>query len=421
MGNPFDIFSPTNVYAATKFLNGPGRLIADTLNPFGNPLTAGKSGAAPKQSFSGMGSAVGKSLQNVISQVNNRVGQMQQMPQQDPLAEMYSQLINQLQQPVASPTGVNSQDLMAQIRGAIDPIYDQRANAATARTGKARTEVKGMYDSLAKDYERLAPQQVAQADAAQQEIENMYGQLRSNIEGSYSRVSKEQGDLFKQLGIEAALPEVLGSQQELVNEDLAAASKEQAQQEQRYMDIGQMDSTYFREGAPNAQLTGTNMSKDMLFELEQYLNQNDAERSAGIQTSYMDQLTQAQNQLAQQQQNAQSENARRQGMLFDMLNQQMQIRNQPQQPLTTDSFMAQLQPAQQQQVGAAFTQLQRSPEAIYGKVEDPRNPVPGSFVDTNPEWFMAQADQMLQSGQIDEATHQALLQYMQLYFGMGSK
>ena len=41
-------------------------------------------------------------------------------------------------------------------------------------------------------------------------------------------------------------------------------------------------------------------------------------------------------------------------------------------------------------------------------------------VETTPEWYMAQADQMLQSGQIDPATHQALLMYMQLYFKMGS-
>ena len=85
-----------------------------------------------------------------------------------------------------------------------------------------------------------------------------------------------------------------------------------------------------------------------------------------------------------------------------------------QQELTPDSFMASLDPRIQQSVAGAFTQLQRSPEAIYGKVEDPRNPVPGTFVETTPEWYLAQADEMLKRGQITPEQHQALLMYIQL-------
>ena len=339
----------------------------------------------------------------------------QQAP--DPLMDLYQQLISQLQAPVNQPTGIDKEDLMNQVRKAIDPIYDQRADSAQHRTDAARGDVKDMYRALSNDYERLAPEQLAQSAAAKKEVEQLYGQLRSNIEGSYSRVSEEQSELFKSLGIEAALPDVLEDQAAPVQDSLTAASENQAQQQQRYMDMGQTDATYYREGSPLATMTGNEISTDMLSQLSEYLNQIEAERTSGIQSAYNDQLGQAQNQLGQQQQNAQGEMARRQEMLWQMLQGQMQ--GGQQQKLNPDSFMGQLPQEIQQSVAGAFTRLQRSPEAVYGKVEDKRNPVPGSFVETTPEWYMAQADQMLQRGEIDATTHQALLMYLQLNFGNG--
>lgn len=375
-------------------------------------------GASPIQrnsprSAGGAGNAFGSGVGSFLSALN---GQAQQ--QQDPMQMLYAQLLQQLQSPVSSPTGIDTEDLMNQVKRAINPIYDARAQTAKNQTSRATKDVQGMYGALSQDYKELAPEQAAQAAAAKEEIEGLYGQLRSNIEGTYSRVSSEQGELFKQLGIEAALPEVLGDQNEAVTDSLTAASENQAQQEQRYMDIGQMDQSYYRQGAPNAVLAGNEISSNMLAQLSDVLNQIEGERSSGIQSGYMDQLGQAQNNLAQQQQSAQSEAARRQGMLWDMLQSQMQGSKQQQQ-MTPDSYMQSLSPQGQQGVAGAFTQLQRSPEAVYGKVQDPRNPVPGTFVETTPEWYMQQADQMFSSGQIDAKTHQDLLMYIQLYFKSG--
>ena len=376
-------------------------------------------GASPIQrnsprSASGAGNAFGSGIGSFLSALNGQ-GQQQQ---QDPMQALYAQLLQQLQSPVASPSGINTEDLMNQVKRAINPIYDARAQTAKNQTSRATKDVQGMYGALSQDYKELAPEQAAQAAAAKEEIEGLYGQLRSNIEGTYSRVSSEQGELFKQLGIESALPEVLSDQNPAVTDALTAASENESQQQQRYMDIGQMDESYYRQGAPNAVLAGNEISSGMLSELSNVLNQIEGERSSGIQSGYMDQLGQAQSNLAQQQQSAQSEAARRQGMLWEMLQSQMQSGNQQQQ-MTPDSYMQSLSPQTQQSVAGAFTQLQRSPEATYGKVEDKRNPVPGSFVETTPEWYLSQADAMYQSGQIDAQTHQDLLMYLQLYFKMG--
>ncbi len=381
------------------------------------PLFPNTQGASPvvgtwHEGDTGLGTGIGSSAADAVSQI---LGQRAQ----DPLMALYNQLIEQLQAPVNMPTGVNQADLMEQVRKALDPIYNQRAKAAQTQSDTARAEVKDMYRALSNDYERLAPQQVAQATAAQDQIKQLYGQLRSNIEGTYSRVSTEQADLFKQLGIESALPDVMEEQQPAMTDALTAASENQAQQQQRYLDMGQADATYYREGSPNATMAGNEISTDLLNQLQTYLQQNEAERTSGIQSTYMDQLNQANNRLMQQQQMAQSEAGRRQEMLWQMLQSQLQGRTQQQTKLTPDMFMGQLPEEVQQQLGSAFTRLQRSPEAVYGKVEDKRNPVPGTFVETTPEWYMAQADEMLRRGEIDQTTHQALLMYLQLYFKSG--
>lgn len=397
-------------------------------NPFTKKLipTAQKYGSGPlvlpsSSRNSNTYKARGATARNTFGQLGEigKIGQgIQNTLNPDPMMSLYAKLLDQLQAPVNMPTGIDTDNLMNQVKAAINPIYDARASAAKDETGQATAQVKNMYRALSNDYERLAPEQTKQAKVAQKGIEDLYGQLRSNIEGTYSRVSKEQGDLFKSLGIEAALPDVLDKQEAPVQEALTSASENQAQQEQRYADMGNVDATYYREGSPNATMTGNEISTDLIGQLGNYLKQIESERSSGIQSGYLDQLGQAQNQLAQQQQSAQSESARRQEMLWSMLQGQMNSQSQQQQ-ITPDSFMAQLPEPIQQSVAGAFTQLQRSPEAVYGKVEDKRNPVPGSFVETTPEWYMQQADTMLQNGQIDPATHQALLMYLQLNFKMG--
>lgn len=381
-------------------------------NPY--QYTNARMGAAPKQQNPGGGSGgVFGNLGGILSELNSRIQQAN-----DPTYQLYAQLLEQLQSPVQQPQAVDPQAIMNQIQGALNPIYDQRASAAQGQSDRARADVKDMYRALANDYERLAPQQEAQATDAQNDIEQLYGQLRSNIEGNYARVSQQQADQFQRLGIQDALPSVLDKQQAPVQDALTAASENQAQQQQRYEDIGNMDQTFYREGSPIATMAGNETSLDLLNQLSDYLKQNEAERTSGIQSAYLDQLGQANNLFAQQQQAANSEQNQRQQMLWQILSQQLQG-SQQQQALTPDSYLAQLNPDSQAAVAGAFTQLQRSPEAVYGKVEDPRNPVPGSFVETTPEWYLQQADQLYQSGQIDAATRQQLIMYIQLYYGMG--
>ena len=401
-----------------------GRKLQDAAHMAGQPFKSGtpQIGSMPRRPSAdntgggAQGSILGASLGASLGSLFQNG---QDPTATDPLTALYEQLVGQLQSPVAQPQAVDTEDLMRQVQAALNPIYDQRINQAQGTYDRGSEDITNMYRALSNDYERLAPEAAAQAKGAQEDVGQLYGQLRSNIEGSYSRVSQEQADLFKQLGIEAALPDVLGEQQAAVTDATTAASELQATNEQRYMDQGNIDQTYYREGSPLATLTGNDINEDLLFELQNYVNQTNSERAAGIQSAYMDQLGQANSLLAQQQGNAQNETARRQEMLWQMLQSQLSNNQQSQKMSPTDTYLSQLPPQMQQSVAGAFTRLQRSPEAIYGKVEDKRSPVPGTFVETTPEWYLAQADEMLRRGEIDQTTYQALQMYMQLYFQMG--
>lgn len=395
------------------------RNIGSALNaagPLGRGINRGigllNSNGSGNNTSAGIGATIGNLAGNLSTGIRTPQGGQQQV---DPMQLLYQQLIDQLSSPVNMPTGVNTQDLMSQIQGALNPLYDERATRAQGQADKATKEVTNMYRALANDYERLAPLQKEQAAAAREEVSQLYGQLRSNLQGDFSRVSKEQSELFQRLGIEDAAPDVLGDQQELVNQSLQSAAENQTQQEQRYLDMGNIDQTYYTEGSPLATMRGNEINVDLLGQLQAYLKQNEAERVSGVQSAYLDQLNQANGLLAQQQQQANSEVSRRQEMLWSMLQGTM---NGKQQALTPDTFMAQLDEGSQRSLAEAFTSLQRSPEAVYGKARDPRNPS-APFVETTPEWYLSQADEMLRQGQITPTTHQQLLMYIQLYYGMG--
>jgi hypothetical protein len=408
------VSSPRVQYLANSFKH--------TLPQMSGPFQVGSPshsiGAAPHNNAAPT-SHNGVGLGSTLGSLAGAVAKSMTAPQ-DPMQALYNQLLDQLQQPVAMPQSVNTADLMRQVRSAIDPIYNQQEATARKNADYATSSVNSMYHQLADMEKKQAPEAVKQAKDAQAQVAQLYGQLRSNIEGSYSRVSQEQGDQFKQLGIESALPDVLDKQNPAVTDALTAASQDQASEQQAYLDKGQADASYYSAGAPISVMRGNEISTDLLSQLQDYIQKSEADRTSGIQSSYTQLLGQANSQLAQAQGNAQQEASRRQQMLWQILSSQMN-NNAQSAKLTPDSFMSSLPQNVQQGVAGAFTRLERSPEAIYGKVQDPRSPVPGTFVQTTPEWYLSQADKMYQQGQIDASTHQALLMYLQLYNNMGTK
>lgn len=336
----------------------------------------------------------------------------------DPLGELYTSLIEQLQGPV----GVDESDLMAQIRRQFDPVFDARRAAleemmATAerRTGRGRGEVESQYEALRRDYLERAPEARQQAQEAQAEVEELYGQLRSNIEGNYSRIQQEQADLFEQLGIEAAAPEVLEPQGEEAAGAMTRADELGTLAEQRMADIGEIDESYYRSGAPLARLTGSNISTDMLRNLEDYLRgretditQLEAERTAGIQGAFTQLLQQAQSRAQQQEQFQQQ-------MLFDILRGQMEARQQEPPDLTDPlTFVQTLPGPQRQNLMDAYARIQQDPTVIENRQPFSQSLIGGETVPTTPQYLISLADKMLEESTISQPTYQNLVYLLSL-------
>jgi uncharacterized membrane protein len=324
-----------------------------------------------------------------------------------PQDDLLMQLLESLQEPVGVDTGA--------LRGQIDPIYDARVNLlkdrisrAEGRTGENRQDVEAGYEALARDYERLGPEAAAQAEEARAQIEQLYGTLASDIEGNYARIAQEQGDLFKQLGIEAAAPDVLGPQGELAAQGASRANELGAINEQRYMDIGNIDESYYRQGAPLARLQGTNRSTDLLDQLNDFISGTEGEISmaeAERSAAYNQLLAQAQSQSRQQE----SDNLR---ILMQMF--ESQQTNQPEIPMS-QAYLSALPPELQQTVGGTVRSLERSPEVVLNRVRDPRSANPDTYTSVTDAWWLDQIDKMYESGQLSEQARQALLNYLRMY------
>lgn len=339
----------------------------------------------------------------------------------DPLGELYASLLEQLQAPVA----VDESDLMAQIRAQFDPVFDARRAAlqqmmaeAQTRSQRGRQEVVNQYESLGQNYEELAPQQLEQAEEQQAATEQLYGQLKSNIEGNYSRIQEEQADLFAQLGIEEALPQVLSPQGEDAQQALTRADEFGTLAQQRQADVGNIEADYYRSGAPIARMTGANRSSEMLAELESYLRGREsdltmleAERTSGIQSAFTQLLQQAQSQ-------AQEQEMFQQRSLMDLLMGQMQAQQQEPPDLTNPQvFLQQLPGGLGNEVLNAYQQIQQTPEIIENKQESSLSVTPGTLVPATAQLQMQMAEQLLNEGAIDNATYQSLLHFITLTEG----
>jgi hypothetical protein len=356
--------------------------------PIPNPL-GGRPSYLPNPIALATGKPAGSQLKHEIVQKGFGARQDYGQESTQELGDLYGMLLDLL---TSSGSGAGVPD--------VNPIYDNMIASAEGRVGRGREDIEGMYAALGDDYERLAPQQKKQAAVAQEEIDELYGQLATNVEGTYSRIAEEQGDLFEQLGIEAAAPEVMAPQAKAAAAGSARAQELGAINEQRYLDMGNIDQTYYREGSPLARMTGANLSSDLAFQLEDYVRQVESERAAAQVGAQQQAASQA---ASQQQSQAQ--------MLWQILQAQLEAQNAS--PDTSpQGILSSLPPQLQYNVGTAIRQIERTPEAIYGAVEDSRHPVPGTFRSVTDEWWLEQVDKMYERGEIDDMTRQAIMMYL---------
>lgn len=308
------------------------------------------------------------------------------------------------------------ENLMAQITGQVDPVYDARRRAieqlmsrASQRTTAGRRDIEGMYEALAQDYGTqgdLAEQEMAEAQA---ESKALQGTLQKTISGTYARIAEEQADLYQKLGIEAAAPETIGPQAE----DQAFQESQAAQlgniNQQYYNQLGAADQAYYQQGAPLARLEGSNRSADLLSQLQDYLAEYESgitelegQRTGDIMTAF-NQLAQQAQQFAQSQQAGQGQ--QQWGRLMDLYQIMEPRYSQQQQPglQSNAEQIAQgtgLDPAQANQLYSAIQQLGSNPAILYG---EQINPETGKAVKTTLPAIIRAIGEMQLSPQVKQA------------------
>lgn len=195
----------------------------------------------------------------------------------------------------------------------VSPQYDAQIKAlkdmitgATQRTERDKTTAGQLYNALAGSYEAEVPEAQASTQRYTQESKNIFDELSANVDKTYDQITAEQAELYKQLGIQAAAPEILGQQAEQEAFFQQLAQQQGAAAQQRNKSFGEADVEYFRQGAPIARQEGINVQTDLMSRLEDYVRQQNVQIS-GLESQKQASINEMMNQLEEGAARAQSD------------------------------------------------------------------------------------------------------------------
>lgn len=188
---------------------------------------------------------------------------------------------------------------------------EQEMNRAKGRAKTARADLKALYADLSGYYNAQGDRSSARYGGAQKQSQARTQGLKNAITQDYTERLKEQVDMYKSLGIEAAAPSATEGQyadqaSQLGTADIMGAADQQA------LDVQQRgDQTYWDEGAAIAQTEGAEQQTNVITQLQDFLNTQGAsvaglkgQKSAAYSQAMLeakqkraDQMNQQQNQI----------------------------------------------------------------------------------------------------------------------------
>lgn len=182
------------------------------------------------------------------------------------------------------PTNIEA--LQNELRKAIAAQYDPMISnvrgdisGAKKRAGKAKKDIGAIYDDLVRYYEgQVAPTKERSKSAKAQAKQNAAA-LKRTISDDYAARLKEQVDMYKNLGIEAAAPSATEGQNEDLANMLAVAENTGAAEETALNLQEQGDLAYWTEGAGIAGNEGAEQQSIITQQLNQYLNEQNQQLS----------------------------------------------------------------------------------------------------------------------------------------------
>lgn len=167
--------------------------------------------------------------------------------------------------------------------------YDPRIRAIAAEMADAKTrgnratgELDTIYDALSNYYTGEISPSKARTKSDKSQAKNRATSQKAEISKDYANRLREQVDLYKQLGIEAAAPSTLTPQAEDQAGYQAQADLTNNAEQAALGIEGQADENYWRHGAANSQQEGAENKSQVIADLTSYLNRMGSERSGLI-------------------------------------------------------------------------------------------------------------------------------------------
>lgn len=175
--------------------------------------------------------------------------------------------------------GMSDKEIARLINQSVSGTYNpqikaiqQEMGAAKRRAGSAKADLKALYNDLSGYYDSRMGASGKMYGVAQKGAQARTQGLKNAITADYTERLKEQVDMYKQLGIEAAAPSATEGQyadqaSQLATADMSGNAEAQALAVQQ-----QGDQTYWNEGAAIAQLEGAEQQTNVITQLQDYLN-----------------------------------------------------------------------------------------------------------------------------------------------------
>lgn len=272
------IETPTPISDALgNIINNKSQATVDKNMPATSKPTQPSYGDVPwKQKFNEMNTPSGAPRSTTIG---GGVPQNMTGPVDDGTGGIMAALENMLKGGMGS-SGMSDKEIAQLISQSVGGTFDPQIKAiqqemgrAKGRAKTARADLKALYNDLSGYYDSRMGATKSMYSGAQKDSQARTAGLKNSITADYTERLKEQVDMYKQLGIEAAAPSATEGQYADQASQLGTADI-MGNAEQQALDVqSRGDQTYWNEGAAIAQTEGAEQQTNVITQLQDYLNQ----------------------------------------------------------------------------------------------------------------------------------------------------
>lgn len=201
-------------------------------------------------------------------------------PVDDGSGGLTAALENMLKGGMGASGGMSDKEIAALISQSVGGTYDPQIKAiqqemgrAKGRAKTARADLKALYNDLSGYYDSRMGATRAMYKGAEKGSQARTVGLKNSITSDYTNRLKEQVDMYKSLGIEAAAPSATEGQYSDQASQLGTADIMGNAEQQALAMEERGNETYWNEGAAIAQTEGAEQQTNVITQLQDYLNQ----------------------------------------------------------------------------------------------------------------------------------------------------